>query len=227
MDPLRSASVAPVAAERHPLQPPSPPAEGADEAFAAADADFFLDWMASEHFFHGATPPLVAPPDAQLSGLPLLRALARQGAWRAVIERAKEVRHRAAAARPSHRAPLPRESTSATEGHPLARGAQALITPGLSRDLVGRALMPCTLCACATATAPDALRALQELSCVAYHAWALTKLRMYGSAADALRAAGDPDAAPNLDADGRSLAPFALLWLQARADKPVAARSGR
>ncbi len=60
-----------------------------------------------------------------------------------------------------------------------------------------------------------------------YHAWALTKLRMYGSAADALRAAGDPDAAPNLDADGRSLAPFALLWLQARAGRPVAARAGR
>ncbi len=49
-----------------------------------------------------------------------------------------------------------------------------------------------------------------------YHALALTKLRMYGGAADALRAAGDPDAAPNLGPDGRSLAPFALRWLQAR-----------
>jgi hypothetical protein len=56
-----------------------------------------------------------------------------------------------------------------------------------------------------------------------YHALALTKLRMYGGAADALRAAGDPDAAPNLGPDGRSLAPFALRWLQARARRAAAA----
>jgi hypothetical protein len=57
MDPLH-ASVAPVAAERHPLQPGSPQADSAGEAaspHAAADADFFT----------GAAPPLVAPPGEQ------------------------------------------------------------------------------------------------------------------------------------------------------------------
>ena len=57
MDALH-ASVAPVAAERHPLQPGSPQADSAGEVaspHAAADADFFT----------GAAPPLVAPPGEQ------------------------------------------------------------------------------------------------------------------------------------------------------------------
>ena len=60
------------------------------------------------------------------------------------------------------------------------------------------------------------MRRDEELSFIAYHALALTKLRLYGGAADALRAAGDPDAPPNLAPDGRSLAPFALRVLQAQ-----------
>jgi hypothetical protein len=66
------------------------------------------------------------------------------------------------------------------------------------------------------ALATPGLRREDALSCMTYHALALTKLRMYGGAADALRAAGDPDAAPNLGSDsGRSVAPFALRVLQA------------
>ena len=140
-DPL-GASVAQVAVERHPLQPPSP-GPGSPEA---ADADFFSG---------GA----VAAPSAEaLSGLAQLRALARQGAWRAVAEHAAE----AAAA--------PAQVSGRREG---------------------------------------------ALACVAYRALAHLKLRQPTQAADALRSAGDLDAAPNLGPDGRSLAPFALRWLEA------------
>ena len=136
-DPL-GASVAQVAVERHPLQPPSP-GPGSPEA---ADGDFFSG---------GA---VAAPPSAEaLSGLAQLRALARQGAWRAVAERATEA-----------------------------------AVPG-QREVA--------------------------LACVAYRALAHLKLRQPTLAADALRSAGDLDAAPNLAPDGRSLAPFALRWLEA------------
>jgi hypothetical protein len=138
MDPLGALS----AVERHPLQPPSPVAASAD-----ADADFFAGGAAL------AAPPLGAAPPA--GGLALLRSLARQGAWRAVAERATE----------------------------------AYTAPHQPRDAA--------------------------LSCVAYRALALLKLRQSGAAADALRLAGDLDAAPNLGPDGRSVAPFALRWLEA------------
>jgi hypothetical protein len=97
------ASVAGVAAERHPLQPPSPHADSESASPHAADTDFWAR----------VPPPVVAPFEqarcvawrltaarrlrrapwrAQLSGLALLRATARRGAWRAVVDVAKKAR---------------------------------------------------------------------------------------------------------------------------------------
>eukprot|EP00232_Nephroselmis_pyriformis_P030428 CAMPEP_0182862028 /NCGR_PEP_ID=MMETSP0034_2-20130328/5829_1 /TAXON_ID=156128 /ORGANISM="Nephroselmis pyriformis, Strain CCMP717" /LENGTH=161 /DNA_ID=CAMNT_0024994029 /DNA_START=75 /DNA_END=556 /DNA_ORIENTATION=- len=71
----------------------------------------------------------------------------------------------------------------------------------------------------------------EVLSATAYYVLALSKLRMYGSAMDELRALGDLEGAQNQvqGADGkpRSAVPFALLLLQAevlhRLGQPAAA----